>query len=122
MNIDSVFPAPYLNADALDGKSPTLKIDRVDVHTFDPEGEKPVLYFTGKDAGLVLNKTRAMSLKALFGSDTEEWVGKQVKLGQIPVNVNGQLRQSITIAKAAAESGEAKKADTGSADEDDVPF
>lgn len=100
MNIDSAFPSAYLNADGLEGDTPVVEIVRVELHTFDPEGEKPVCFFKGLDSGLVLNKTRAMSLKALFGSDTEQWTGQQVLLGTVPVNVQGKMRNSITISKA----------------------
>lgn len=126
MIIDEAFPSAYLNAGMLNGATPTLKIDRVEMHTFDPEGEKPVLYFSGKDSGLVLNKTRAMACKALFGADTDSWKGQSVKLGCVPVNVNGKMLDSITLNKAESNGSAEKKAqpkkDVGYNVEDDVPF
>ncbi len=34
---------------------------------------KPVLYFKGKDKGVVLNKTNAGTISDAYGDDTEDW-------------------------------------------------
>jgi len=39
-----------------------------------------VVYFEGKDRGVVVKKQRAMDIKALYGDDTDQWKGKVVRL------------------------------------------
>ena len=48
MNIETAFPSAYLKAADLQGKSPQVAIERVEMATFDGEGEKPVVRFVGK--------------------------------------------------------------------------
>jgi hypothetical protein len=76
-NINDVFVGKFLKAHELYGKRPTVTIDRV---VFEPVGRaremKAVVYFRGKDKGLILNRTNAKSVVALAGSPlTEDWPG-----------------------------------------------
>ena len=100
MNIEKAFPSAYLKAADLQGKKPKVAIARVEMATFEGEGEKPVVYFTGKDSGLVLNKTRALALGAAFGPETDNWHGKTIRLGTVKVSMNGSIVDSITVEAA----------------------
>jgi hypothetical protein len=42
--------------------------------------EKPVLYFIGKEKGLVLNVTNANTISDRYGDDTETWHGQPIVL------------------------------------------
>jgi hypothetical protein len=44
------------------------------------KNKKPVLYFAGKDKGMVCNKTNAKTIAGLYGNDVAAWVGKAVAL------------------------------------------
>lgn len=76
-NINDAFPSKFLKASDLNGGQPVATIDRV---AFEPVGRnremKAVLYFRGKDKGLVLNKTNATKLTQMTGSsETDDWSG-----------------------------------------------
>jgi hypothetical protein len=39
-----------------------------------------VVYFQGKQKGLVTNKTNANNIAALYGDDTDDWIGQKIML------------------------------------------
>jgi hypothetical protein len=82
MNIDSAFPSNYLKASDLGDAQPVVTIDRVEVEAVGRDKEmKPVVYFRGKEKGIVLNKTNAKKIADLTGSkDTEDWSGCKVRI------------------------------------------
>lgn len=84
-NINDVYPSKFLKAHDLKGASPTVTIARVDVEQLRKRAggteTKAVLYFRGKEKGLLLNKTMALSVTAIAGSPlTERWIGVAVTL------------------------------------------
>jgi hypothetical protein len=56
---------------------------------------KPVLYFKGKDKGLVLNKTNSNTICAAYGDETGDWEGMQVVLYETMVEFQGQRKPGI---------------------------
>lgn len=86
MNINSAFKSNYLKHSDLNGKRVMVTMERVEVETVgqgkDAE-EKPVLYFKGHERGLVLNKTNALSISEIVGSEeTDQWTGHKIVLHQ----------------------------------------
>ena len=69
MRISAAFPSKYLKAADLQGKQVTVVMSHVTMETIGDD-ERPVLYFKGKDKGLVLNKTNANTIADAFGDDT----------------------------------------------------
>ena len=62
------------------------------------DGEKkPVVYFVGKEKGLVLNKTNANVIAEEFGDDTARWTNKELELFTTPVTFQGQTRPAIRV-------------------------
>ncbi len=58
----------------------TVTIDRIELEAFDDQ-HKPVMYFSGKDKGLVLNKTNVQTLVDLFGTaESDDWIGQRIDL------------------------------------------
>jgi hypothetical protein len=96
MDINSCFPGSYLKAQDLQGRTVTVKIDRVQVEVVGDE-EKPVAYFMGKDKGLVLNKTNAGTIAVLHGPETDQWIGREVKLYPTKVQFQGGMVDAIRI-------------------------
>lgn len=45
--------------------------------------EKLVLYFEGREKGLVLNRTNSLRLVASYGKETDSWIGKEIELYRI---------------------------------------
>lgn len=101
MNADALIPSKYIKAADFGvtlPRFPTLTIadeGRIEtVPSLKPgardgdEEKKGVLYFTDEPSGRgwVINKTNNECLKALFGKETRDWVGKRVTLMAAPIN------------------------------------
>jgi len=101
-NINDAFPSNYLKASDLKGMPVTVTIDHVDFEEVGREREKkPVVYFTGKQKGIVLNKTNARKITEITGSAiTEEWKGQAVVIYPTETEFGGETVECIRI-KAA---------------------
>ncbi len=85
MDIRASFKSTYLKAsDIPEGQFVPVTIDRVEEANMAQEGNpadiKPVMYFVGKEKGMVLNKTNSEAIAASYGYETEEWAGKRVSI------------------------------------------
>ena len=97
MNITGAFPSSYLKAADLQGRRATVTIDRVAMEDIGDD-HKPVLYFQGKEKGVVLNKTNANMITEITGSDeTEDWRGHAVMLYVAKVDFQGRRVDAIRI-------------------------
>ena len=94
MDINAAFPSNYLKAADLQGRSIPVTISRVDVETVGDD-RKPIVYFQGKEKGLVLNKTNATTIAMLYGQETDNWSGAAIKI--FPTQVDFQGRQVAAI-------------------------
>lgn len=101
MNIDSAFPSNYLKAADIGEAKPTVTIKEVVMETLG-EDRRPVLYFVGKDKGIVLNKTNATNIREAYGPDTDDWTGKKVTLFTTWVDFQGRSVEAIRIRPAKA--------------------
>lgn len=98
MKISELFPSKFLRADDLDGREAECAIDNVGAEDVAGDGnDKPVLYFEGKDKGLVLNKTNSMEIASSYGDDTDKWSGKPVVLYPTKTQYQGKLVPCIRI-------------------------
>ncbi len=96
MKIDDVFPSRTLKAADLGGRKIKLTIANVEMEKMGDD-MKPVMYFKGKEKGLVLNKTKAAVLTAAFGGETDNWYGKEIAIYPAKVAYNGQMVDSINV-------------------------
>jgi hypothetical protein len=128
-NINDVFGGGFLKAEDLAGKSPTVKIERVEVKDFD-DGKKLILHFEGKDKALVCNKTNASIIEEVLGSgDTDDWEGKKIVLLVKKVEFQGKLVPAIRVSLEPPKSAQAARppepapapADNDGGD-DEIPF
>lgn len=99
MNIDDVMPnnSKFINAADLRNQSVPVTITHVAIEVMRDGSSKPVLYFAGKEKGLTLNVTNKNVLKSLFGSETENWVGKQIILFPMMVEFQGEMKQGVRM-------------------------
>jgi len=102
-NINEAFPSNYLKASDLKGNQAVVTIDRVE---FEPVGRdremKAVIYFIGKNKGVVLNKTNARKITEISGSAlTEEWHGVAVVLYPTETEFGGEVVDCIRIKSVA---------------------
>jgi hypothetical protein len=110
MDITQSFPAKYLQKS--DFSSPrqvivdTVVMEDVSMESH-PAEMKPVLFFKGAPKGMILNKTNANIMVALFGSETTAWTGQQVEAyNDVTIQFQGQLTGGIRlrpIAQAVAQ-------------------
>jgi hypothetical protein len=94
MNISSAFPSKYIRPADLQGKPVTVVMSHVTKETLGDD-ERPVLYFQGKEKGLVLNKTNANTLALAFGDDAENWQGGEIILFETIVDFQGKSMAAI---------------------------
>jgi hypothetical protein len=86
-----------------------LRIKAVTVENM-PRGEqKPVLWFTNHQKGLILNKTNNRTLRGSFGDDMEGWAGKVLVVYPTQTDFGGKtvgaLRVRIPPPKQATTAG-----------------
>jgi hypothetical protein len=127
-NINEAFPSNYLKASDLGGASPVVTIDRVEFEPVGREKEmKAVLYFEGKDKGMVLNKTNAKNISGLVGSfETDDWAGFRIKLYATNVEFQGETVEAIRVKAAPANGNVTRPAapppPVEPMTDDDIPF
>lgn len=82
LDYDALFPGRFLKAGEFNGKDVTLTIASIELEELPQEqgGTKVrgILGFQKTKKKLVLNRTNGEAIKALFGRDTGEWIGKRV--------------------------------------------
>lgn len=125
MKASDVFPSKYLAASDLQGRHVTVTIDYVEVHDVD-DGQKPAVYFKGKQKALLANKTNTRSIAELHGDEMDNWTGKRITLYSTPVLFQGRTVPAIRV---AAPSGGSPKPEPAPVQErepgedaDDFPF
>lgn len=96
MKISSAFPSQYLRASDLQDRPVRVIMDRVAIEEIGSEA-KPILYFRGKEKGLVLNKTNANNIAARYGDDTDGWVDGEIELFPTLVDYQGKSVDAIRI-------------------------
>jgi hypothetical protein len=112
MNINAAFPSAYLKAADLNGQRVTVTMSHVKEEKIG-EDKRPVLYFQGKEKGIVLNKTNANSIASAYGFDTEDWTGQRIEIFPMDVEFQGKMVEAIRVkpARAAARQQYAEPAD-----------
>ena len=129
-NINDAFPSHYLKAADLKGRSIVVIIDRVEFEAVGQSKEmKPVLYFVGKEKGVVLNKTNANKIMQLTESPvTEEWKGHAILLYPTETSYQGEMVDCIRVKGAPAGATKPKPAPPPPEPahvpltDDDIPF
>lgn len=135
MKISSAFPSTYLKAGDLQGRTVSVVISDLKFETLgqgaDAE-QKAILYFQGKEKGLVLNKTNANIISQVYGDETDDWIGMEIELYTAMVQFQSNMVEAIRVRiprKRAANgrpepvitSGRQPVAERAPMD-DDVPF
>lgn len=96
MRISAAFPSQYLKSADLQGRR--VKVTMSHVNMEDVGGDpKPILYFIGKEKGLVLNKTNANNIAMIYGDDTDAWSGQTIELVEAMVDFQGRTVPAIRV-------------------------
>ena len=93
---------PYLKAAHLPaGQTVPATVDRIEFQTVHPrpgvEETKPVMYFTGKQKGLILTNTNQDFLRSAFGDEIPASYGKKITLKAVHKTVAGRGIDTIII-------------------------
>ncbi len=98
-NINEAFPSNYIKASDLKNNQVVVTLDKVAFEEVGRDKErKAVLYFVGKQKGMVLNKTNARKITDITGSAlTEEWHGHAVVLYPTETEFGGETVECIRI-------------------------
>lgn len=128
MNIDSAFPSKYLKASDLpeDGTVVPFVIEEIRVEEIGREKQsKPVIYLKGQEKGFVANKTNCNSIAKVLGSrDTDDWIGKTIKLYSTEVQFGDEMVESIRVSVKSGRGGTVApiSRNQGPDDPDELPF
>lgn len=84
LSYDQLFPSRFIKAGEFGGKPVTLTITGVDLEELEKEDgtahNAPIVSFRETKRQWVLIKTNAQCLLAMWGPDTDNWIGKRVTL------------------------------------------
>ncbi len=100
MRLSDLFPSKYLKATDLGDRQAPVIIEHIlieDIEGDEKTVRKPVLYFKGKDKGLVLNVTNANAIAAVYGEETDDWMGQQIILYSRMVDFKGAEVAGIRV-------------------------
>lgn len=111
MKVSEVFQSTYLKAPDLQSREIELQIERTEMVELDGK-DKMVVFFTGKERGLVLNKTNADFIVSLYGDDTVNWAGRSVVLYPTRTSYQGGMVDCIRVKGQVSQVAGA----------DDIPF
>jgi hypothetical protein len=93
--------------------------EREIAHIKEGKYDKPDLYFTTGEV-LSLHGTNVGILMREYGADSEDWVGKKVKLGK--VKYQGELQDSVIIEPTSPPLSPEEKKKAADALGDEIPF
>lgn len=99
MNINDFYSSSsdYLKAEHLPpGREVQATIERFEEIELDNK-KKICLRFRGKEKGLVLNKTNAMSIAHVYGPDCHDWTNRDIIMFSTKVDYAGQMVDAIRV-------------------------
>ena len=96
MKISEEFPSKWIKAADLQDRNVMVVMANVEKEEIGKE-MKLVLYFKGKERGLVLNKTNSNTIVDAYGDDTEDWFGKEIVLFPIMTDFQGKSVEAVRV-------------------------
>lgn len=110
MKISEEFPSQYLKASDLGGREIRVTMGRVEREKIGTDN-KLVLYFKGKEKGLVLNKTNAGTIGDGYGDDTDDWFDQSLFLFSVKTDYQGKVVDAIRCRIPTAKDNREVKSD-----------
>ena len=95
-SINDAFPSNYLKAADLRSRNVLVTMSHADYEMIGNE-KKLILYFEGKEKGMVLNKTNAGNIANAYGDETDDWKGQQIVLFEAMVDYQGKTVPAIRV-------------------------
>lgn len=85
----------------LEGRERTMEISRVESGELTGEknrkSKKPMVSFVGEKKKLALNKTNGKAIAAMYGKDTEAWVGESITIYPTTTEFGGETVDCIRV-------------------------
>lgn len=106
MKISEEFPSKYLKAGDLGGREVKVIMQNVEKEKLGDD-MKLVLYFKGKEKGVVLNKTNSNTICDSYGDDTEDWFDQPLILFSVMVDFQGKVGPAIRCRVPTAKDNKA---------------
>jgi hypothetical protein len=127
MRMSTAFPSKYLRAADLQGRDVTVTIERVEMADIGDDDPKPVVYFKGKEKGLVLNKTNAGTIADTLGDETDDWTGAAIVIFPTKTDYQGKRVDAIRLrvprqAPQKDGNGDGGNLATAKFDDQEIPF
>ena len=117
MDANELLQSKYLKASDLKGKRVTVTVKSVEEAVLgDKKERKLILFFEGKEKGMVVNKTNMRVIMGACGSETENWIGAKLALESRIVEFQGTPTDALRIAHVTPAP---KSAQVGN---EEVPF
>jgi hypothetical protein len=108
MNINDMYPSKYIKADDIMGQQVPVTVMSVNIEEIADKEHKPVMRFVGKEKGMVLNKTNALTCSHVWGDDTVIWQGQRATLLAAPVMFQGKQVMGLQILPTAPQQPQAQ--------------
>lgn len=96
MKVSEAFPSKWLSAADLNGGNARVTIQRVEIEKIGDD-TKPVIYFKGKQKGLVANKTNSRTIADAYGDEMDDWTGCELILFPIMTDYQGKQVEAIRV-------------------------
>lgn len=101
MHYKLLYPSKYLACCDLGGKEAKVIIQSFDeeeiVGTDGKKEKKPVLAFQGKQKRMICNVTNAKKIAKKFGTETNDWKGKEIIIYGTTCNAFGEQVECLRI-------------------------
>jgi len=110
-----MFDERFVGAWDLEDGDKTVTIERTGqekVHGTDGDEMRPAVYFKGAKKAMVLNKTNAKAIAALYGNDVEGWIGKRITLTSAMVSAFGETTEAVRVVPRVPAPAKAKPTET----------
>jgi arabinogalactan endo-1,4-beta-galactosidase len=120
MKISESFPSKYLKAADLQGREVRVIMANVETEKLGDD-DKPVLYFKGKEKGVVLNRTNSSAIADAYGDDTEDWFDQPLILFSVMVDFQGKVGPAIRCRVPTAKDNKPARRDPISSGPSDFP-
>lgn len=93
----------YVKSSDLEGKQLIVTISKCVIERMQDGEEKGVMYFKGGKKGMVVNVTNRKAMEGAFGDDTDDWIGKKIKMFTVQTqNPAGDIVEGLRVLPADA--------------------
>ena len=97
MNINQTFPSKWIKASDLQGRTFKLTIHDVTLEQFQDGTQKPAVWFVGREKAMILNKTNAETIAAMYGEETDTWKGRELEVFSMKVQGPNGIVDGIRV-------------------------